>query len=680
MLHDFRYALRTLTRTPLLTTVIVATLALGVGVTTAIFGVVDALLFKPLPYPGADRLYAVGLANDQPAGYQFWPYPKYQALAAEESVFEAIAAYTRQTATVVVAGQPHRVDAEVVTASYFPLLGVRAAHGRTFLDSENTVASRDAVVVLSDSFWRTHFAADPRVLGTTVAVKDRAYEIVGVAPAGFRGQSGAVDLWLPVMMADDFFYKGAVSTSASSWLRVAARAKPGLDAAALDGQLGAITARVAEASPSRPAATRNGQERIQLIPFKDTKVDPAVSRSFVLLLAAVAFVLVIACANTANLLLGRAVARQREFAVRRALGASTSRVARHIVAESLLLAAASGVAGLVVSMWTLGWLAAAKPMNTVGFWSLYASTFDYFDISLDWRVALFNVAIALLIGAIVGAVPARQASRGSLDELLRQGSGASPAGFRRVVTVRGALVLMEIASSLVLLIGAGLVIRSFATATSADLGFDPRRLMAMTFSSTDRTPLAFYQDLLERVRSVPGVEQAALATGAPLSGGTSSGTLTLEGAAPGQPVSAQMNVVTSDFFAAFSIRLRAGRYLTADDRGTAPRAALVSRTLAEQAWPGQDAVGKRFKHPFRVAYGDASAWTTVVGVVDDVVYGTLEDPREPVVYLPLSQPLGSPDAVALAPATIAVRSSLEPAALAAAVREQVRSLDPAAPV
>jgi putative ABC transport system permease protein len=680
LLQDARYAMRLLRRSPGMTATIVITLALGIGANTAIFSVVNALLFKPLPYPQAERLYAVTLANDKPRGSAYWPYPKYAAFAREQAVFDVTAAYTTSRISLIADGQPQRVDAETVSSSYFPIVGVQPVLGRVFAADEETVPARDAVVVLGDGLWRSVFGADPKVLGRRVRIKDRDYAVVGVMPPSFRGQTGTAQMWLPVMMAEHFMYKGAATESFSWWMRVVARVRPGVTEAAATAQMPALTARVVQLAPSMmKAATRDGKELFQLVPFRDTKVDPAVSRAFFVLLAAVGFVLLIACANTANLLLGRAVTRQAEFAVRSALGASRGAIRRQVLVESLLLALMAGAAAMAVSIWTLNWLSSAKPMNATGFWTQYAQTFDYFSVSLDPRVAAFNFAVALGVGIVFALLPMRQASRADLNESLKQRPGYA-GGFRRF-NARAGLVLAEIAFSIVLLVSAGLMIRSFAHAATADLGFRPDGLVTMTASIQERRPAAFYRELLDRMASIPGVERAALAGAIPLAGGPSSGPVEIEGRAKSEPsIRAGMNVVTPGFFGTFGMTPVAGRVLSDDDREHTPRVAVVNRAFAQAAWPGQDPVGKRIRHVFRVAFGDPKAWTTIVGVVGDAVYGMLEDPMEPTIYLPSGQPLGTPAAMAMAPSTIALRTALPAASVAAAVREQLNHLDPAAPI
>jgi putative ABC transport system permease protein len=677
--HDLRYAARLFRRTPAFTATIVITLALGIGANTAIFSVVDALLFKPLPYPHAGRLYAVTLANQTPLGMQYWPYPKYAALVRTQDTFDLAAAYARTELVIEAGGQPLQIEAEVVSSSYFPLFGLSAAIGRTFTADEETVPARDAVVVIGDALWRSAFGADPAAVGRSIALKGRAYQIVGIMPPSCRGQTGSAQMWLPVMMADHFMYQGAASGGSSWWMRVAARLRPDVPERTAAARMPPLAERVGRIDRSRMKnAMQDGRELFRLVPLRDVKVDPAIRRSFVILLAAVGFVLLIATANTANLLIGRAVTRRAEFALRRALGASQAAIVRQVLIESLLLAAASGTAALGVSLLTLRWLTSAKPMNATGFWSQYARTFDYFTVSLDPRIAAFNVAVALGVGILFGLLPARQAAGSDLTDSLARRAGTSAAGFRRF-SVRGALVLTEIGVSIVLLVSAGLMARSFARAASANLGFEPDGVITMTASLPSRKPVAFYRQLLERVAAIPGVEQPSLVLAQPLAGSTWRGPIALD-AAPQPAIQANTNVVTPGFFATFGIRRAEGRLFTDDDREAAPRVAIVNRTFARTAWPGAPAIGQRVRTDFRVAFGDPKGSTTIVGVVDDVVYGALEEPPPAMIYLAAWQPLGTPQAMSLAPSTIAMRTSLDPAAAVAAVREQLRQLDAAIPL
>src|SRR3954471_582558 len=552
--RDLRYALRLMRLSPGFTITIVLTLALGIGANTAIFSVVDALLFKPLPYPGAERLYSVVLASNKPEGMAAWPYPKYAAFAREQQEFDLTAAYSNSRVTIDTGGQPARVEAEVVTTSYFPLFGANAALGRVFTDEEERVPARDAVVVISDALWRSTFGADANVIGRALTIKDRSYAVVGVMPPSFRGQSGIVQMWLPVMMADHFYFKGAASGGAAWWMRPVGRLKAELTAQTAAARMPALSNRVGLIDSSRMKdAMRDGRELFQLRPFRDTKIDPAVSRSFVVLLAAVGLVLIIACANTANLLLGRAIRRQAEFAVRLALGASRHDITREVLVESLVLAAVAGVTALVVARWTLAWLVTAKPMNVTGFWSQYARTFDFFDVGLDARVAAFNVAVALGVGVVFGLLPARHAARMDLNDALKQRTGSSRFG------ARAALVLAEIAFSVVLLASAGLMVRSFANAANAHLGFEPDHLVSMIARLEERKPAVFYRDWLDRLRALPGVESAALANMAPLGGSSYRGPVEVEGRRKKEfSVVAAVNVVTPGFFSTMRTKTLAG--------------------------------------------------------------------------------------------------------------------------
>ena len=673
--RDLRYALRLMRLSPAFTTIIVLTLALGVGANTAIFSVVDALLFKPLPYPGAERLYTIVLANNQPEGMAAWPYPKYAAFAREQQEFELTAAYSRMMATIDPGDQPMRVEAEAVTNSYFTLFAARAVLGRLFTEDENRVPGQDAVLVLSDGLWRSAFGSDPGIIGRTIKLKERAYTVVGVMSPDFRGQTGTSQIWLPVMMAEHFMSKGATTQGSSWWIRTVGRLRPGLSLEAARAHMPALSERVGKIDESRLAtAMIDGRELFQLRPFRDTKIDPAVSRSFLVLLAAVGFVLVIACANTANLLLGRAVRRQGEFAVRLALGASPRDVRRQVLVESLVLAAVAGAVALVVARGTLAWLTTAKPMNVTGFWSQYGRTFDFFDVALDGRMAVVNFAVALGVGVLFGVLPARRASRMELNDALKLRTAGAQLG------ARGVLVFAEIAFSVVLLASAGLMVRSFANAANARLGFQPANVVSMTSSMQKRHPYTFYRDFLEGVLALPGIESAALAAATPLGGGSSEGPVEIEGRPRKEfSVQAAVNVVTPAYFSTLGIRTLSGRTLNGEDREQAPRVAVISQAFAREAWPGEDAVGKRFRHDFRVAFGNAEDWTTVVGVVEDVVYGTLEDPHTPMYYLSSLQPLGRPAVMAFAPDTIVVRTSSTGSTIAG-VRRVLQRMDPTSPI
>jgi predicted permease len=344
----------------------------------------------------------------------------------------------------------------------------------------------------------------------------------------------------------------------------------------------------------------------------------------------------------------------------------------------LVIALAAGACAIVVAVWGLDWLSAAKPMNTSGFWSQYARTFDYFRVTLDARVLAFNFGAALAVGILAGLIPAAYASDVDLNESLKQPTGGSSRSFR-ALSGRGALVLAELALSLMLLVCGGLLTRSFLRAATIDLGFQPRGVVVMD-ASLERRPVAVYRDLLTRVSAIPGVKRTALMSAVPQGLGMSSIAMEIEGRARADRVRANLNVVTPEAFAALGISTIGGRTFTADDREGTARVAVVSDAFARAAWPGQNPIGRHIRSPLRVAYGNSNDWTTVIGVVDDALYGAVDEPRQPVLYLSAWQPLGTPTAVSIGADAIVLRTDLSADAAAAAVRAALRAVDPAAPI
>ena len=668
MMNDIRYAWRNLRLTPGLSATVILTLALGIGANTAIFSIVNTLIFRPLPYPDADRLVAVTFANDEePAGSLGWPYPKYSAFATHQTSFDVTAAYGSNRVTAIHRELPLRLEAEIVTAGYLPMLGIRPALGRSFAPDEERVAGEAPVVILSDKLWRQQFGGDPQIVGKSIVIKGRGYEVIGVMPPSFRGQSGTAEIWLTVTAAEHAVSKGTATSGAAWWLTVLGRLAPGVSLAQAAAQMPALTKKVDETFLARMSPH---EERYQLVPLKNLRVNAEVSRSFVLLLAAVGFVLLIACANSASLLLGRAVARQKDFAVRRALGAGRFAILRQVTVETILMAIAAGTTGLAVAYWSIDWLTTARPANSSGFWAQYVRTFDYFSISLDATVLLFNFGLAIAVGCLFGLAPAWQASRASLSDALKHGAAGAVLVRRGSLTARGALVLAEIALSLVLMIGAGLMVKSFVRAANADLGLNPENVITMTMAPSGRKPPAFYYELLSRIQALPGTESAALSTATPMGTSGWESRLTVDGRPADAPgIRTMINVVTPDFMATHGIRIGHGRGLGAPDTaGT--RVAVVSQAFADAAWPGQQAIGRRVRHE--------GEWHEVVGIAIDAIVSTLEEPRKNVLYVPLRQ---QPSADSfMVPNAISVRSATDGHSMARAVQGQLRELDAAAPV
>jgi putative ABC transport system permease protein len=672
--QDLRYGLRMMLKSPGFTTVAVLTLALGIGANTTIFSVVNAMLFRPLPYAEADRLVAVIFNNEdlgrgQAATMPFWSYPKFSALRDHLTSFDAVAAYAQYPMTVNFADQPERVEVEIVTANYFKTLGVNASMGRVFAPEEDRAPGSHPVVLIGDNIWRRRFGADPKVIGHTIHIRNLPFTIIGVAPEGFAGQVGTAEIWTPTMMAPNLTFPETLTSAGVWWLKVIARLKPGVAPAQAQVEVGAITDRIDYLAPDPPGRWTGKASKIiiSLIPLKDTKIDPLIRRAFLILLAAVGFMLLIACANVANLSLTRAIGRRKEFAVRMALGAGRWRIIRQVLTENLMLAVLGAAAGLIVALWGISWLVAARPVNDIGFWSQYARTFDYFRVGFDLRVLAFNLVLGAGAGIAFGILPALQVAKQSVNVTLKEGAGAG-FGFRRGLSARGALVVAQLALSLTLLTGAGLAIKSFWKLISVKLGFDPQNVMTMSLG-TESQGLEFYRELLERTRRLPGVESVSLAGATPFGNGNR-GRIEIEGRASEEIGQSPclFNVITPDYFKTFRIPVLQGRVFGEQDRVGAPRVAVISRSTARLFWRNESPLGSRVKSPFRTSYKTDEQWIEIVGVVEDVKYGAPEEEFEPVIYLSQLQPTLTGDRLAL-------RVSGDPAPVIAAIRKEVYALD-----
>jgi predicted permease len=680
--QDIRYGARMLGRNLGFTLVAVITLGLGIGANTTIFSVVNALLFRPLPYAEADRLMAVVFDNENPgpnpaASRSFWSYPKFLAFREHQTSFDSVTAYAQRPIAVNFADQSERLEVEIVTADYFKTLGVKAALGRVFAPEEDRAPEAHPVALIGDKIWRRRFAADPKVIGQTIHIRNLPFTIIGVAPAGFAGQVGTAEMWAPMMMAPKLLFPDTL-TSAVWWLKAIARLKPGAAPAQAQVEVAALSDRINQLIPDPPGGrpVGMGREIIKPIPLKDTKIDPLIRRSFLILLVAVGFVLLIVCANVANLLMARAVGRRKEFAVRLALGAGKWRIVRQVLTESLMLAALGSAAGLIVSLWGINWLVTARPWNAIGFWSQYAKTFDFFRVGLDLRVLVFNLLMGAGAGIAFGAFPALQIAKQSVNETLKEGSSGAAAGFHSHggLSARGALVVAQLALSLTLLAGAGLAIKSFWKLLSVKLGFDPQDVITMSLG-TQRQGHDFYQELLERTQRLPGVESASLSGTTPLSGDGNRGRIDVEGRAreeTSQPP-CLFNITTPDYFKTFRIAVLQGRVFNEHDRPGLPRVAVISRAAAREFWRDENPLGRRIQSPCRTAYETNEDWIEIVGVVDDVKYGAPEEEFEPVVYLPQSQPT-------LTASQLALRISGDPAPVIAAIRKEVYAIDKTVPV
>ena len=655
LMQDVRYGARTLRRSPAFTIVAVLTLALGIGATTAVFTVVHGVLLRPLPYPGADRLYQLSL---QPWRSTFFMPPglsdrHWVEFHQRARHFASAAAISGQQVNLTVAGDPVRLAAVAVTPEFFSTLGVAPMLGRGFVADEN-VLGRDRVVVLGHTLWRSRFAADSSVIGSMVTIDGSRHTVVGVMPPGFSYPEDA-QLWRPLVVRID--------PNLSVLMSVIGRLRDG----ATREQALAELESIGRALPPAPGEDRE-ELAAQLVPLKESVVGGA-TRSLLVFAGAVALVLLIACANVANLLLMRATGREREIAVRAALGAGRRRLVRQLVTESVLLSFAGGLAGMLVAAAGVRLLLAMAPATRIP---------RRDEIGFDTTALVFTLGVSLLTGILFGLAPAFRATRRDLRDTLAA-SARTTTG--RDGGIRGALVIGEIALALVLLAGAGLMVQSFARMRSVELGFTPSQVAVMTVDLPTESyrsaaaMRAFHQSMLERLAQLPGVVAAGAVNWRPLGGALISGEFETDGAhQPAPSYTVDKPIVSPGYFRAMGIRLLRGRDFAPADDDSAPRVAIVSASVARQVWPGLDAIGQRISMEARPGPGD---WITVVGVVDDVVQQDLTSPADPAIYLPYMQTTMS---FFLGHMTFAVRVGGAPEAILPAMRRTLREVDRHQPV
>jgi putative ABC transport system permease protein len=651
LLQDVRYGLRMLVRNRGFAAVAILTLGLGIGANTALFSVVDAVLLRPLPYADPSRLV---WATERFA-FNHWAStvisPDFIAWKDRNQVFEQIGAFGGGVgANLTEVGQPARVSVTSITAGLFSMLGVQPVAGRTFLPGESKQAQRH-VAMLSEGLWRSRFGSDPHVLGKSVRLDDDAFTVVGVMPANLRYP--AADIWIPLALDEDMF-----SPHSPRWiiLTVIARLKPGVRVDRAQSDLQLVTQQMDREYPPQDAPFR-AQERVEVIPLHALLVQN-VRSLLLILLGVVGFVLLIACANVANLLLSRGALRGREMAVRAALGARRLRLIRQLLTEGLLLATAGSVLGLLAGLWGTKILKQLIPSNLPS------------DIHLDLRILAFSAAIAIFAVLVFGFVPAFIASRTEVSEALKEGgsqAAASPATHQ----LRDLLSAGEFALSLILLVGAGLLARSFLRLAEVELGFDPHGLLLATverpFTTGFDSPrhAAFFHEALERIRSLPGVKEAAVTTHYPL-GHFNNTTLMLnvqgaENFRPPRPV--PITAISPDYFHVMRMRLLKGRAFSEGDAHDAQGVVIVNESFARMVFKAREPLGQR------ISFGPPpAAWSEVVGVVEDARDGALEQDPIPEIFVPyLQQPAFS--------MTFALRTSTSPPALVKPVREAVLGVD-----
>ena len=655
LIQDLRYAARMMIKQPIFTVVAVVALALGIGANTAIFTVVNAVLLRPLPYNEPDSLVWVWDTQPQLATAPT-SLPDFLDWKDQNQSFEYMAAYQSGNMFLDDGNGAQDTAVGLVTPDVFSLFRVKPVLGRTFTEEE-TQPGRYRVAVLSQAMWQKRFGSDPNILGQIIQLSGAPYTIIGVIPAGFSFPNEA-QLWRPLPIDPKRLDRGP------HYLRVVARLKPGITLMQAQSEMSTIASRLAQQYPEKIAG-----HGVKLDLLSDVVVGDIGPALFVLL-GAVGFVLLIACANVANLLLARAGARQREIAIRTALGATRARIIRQLLTESVLLAVAGGVAGLLIAVWAVDSLVSLSP-DTIP---------RVREIGIDAKVASFTVLLSMLTGVIFGLAPALQVSKPDLTDALKE-SGRTTAGARRN-RLRSLLVIWEIALSLVLLIGAGLMIRSFATLNRVNPGFNPDKLLTMGVTllrssyPEDTQIAAFYSQILERVTTTPGVKSAGATAELPLSGSNTSDYFTIEGrpaiAKEERPIS-ECRTVTPHYFEAMEIPLLKGRDFADTDTKQAPNVAIINEAFARRHFPDEEPLGQRIS-----LQGQFRDPLMIVGVVGNVRDFGLDEQPTPELYYPyLQNPLSETYNRSM---TIVVRTKSDPAAMAEGLRTELLSLDKTLPV
>jgi len=658
MFKDLRYAFRIFLRKPGFALIAVLSLALGIGANTAIFSVVNSVLLRPLPYKDPERLVMVwedaskfGYPHDTPAAANYVDWRD------QNTVFEGMAAIADNSFNLTGAGDPERLEGRYVSATLFPLLGVDPQIGRTFTAAEDQPGS-NRVVVLSYALWQRRFGGDNSIVGKPLNLNGETYTVVGVMPARFQFPSSDNQVWVPIAFTSE-----DAANRNRHYLQVLARLKPGTTLEQAQTEMHTIAARLQQQYPQ--SNTDLGAAVTSLHEHVVGDIKPAL----LILLGAVGLVLLIACANVANLLLARAAVRQKEIAVRIALGARRQRLIRQFLTESVLLATIGGVVGLMIAYGGLMVLRAFIPENIA----------QTGQISIDLKVLGFTFVVAMITGLIFGLAPAIQAARFNQTETLKEGGRDSATGSSGK-RIRGLLVMAEVAVSLVLLIGAGLLINSFLRLRSVDPGFRADNLLTMKvvlpqpkYPDFERRS-AFYTALVQRVQSVAGVKSAAVTTNLPLYRQGNSIGVSIEGQPPpppGQENIVVTRIISPAYFDTMTIPLLSGRSFTDQDVRTSPRVVVISEATARRYWPGQDAVGKRIGAG-RIQRPED--WFQVIGVVKDVrQFELTADPR-PQMYLSYRQMGFFPSD------DLVVKTEVDPASLAATVRNAVWEIDKDQPV
>jgi len=670
MLRDLRFAVRSLLKSPGFTAVAVATLALGIGANTTIFSLINGILLRPLPYHDPDKLVALDLMS---GSSQFpWSYPMFDDLRRDQQSFTEVAGFSSWSGNLTGIDNPLRLQVELVSASYFPMLGIEPALGRVFRPEEDREANGHPLALLSFQLWRRQFAGDAGVIGRTIHINQLPYTVIGVMPVGFRGQTDDIDVWIPLTMAPAFYnIPTRLTNKWNFWLRAITRLKPDVSLAEAHAQMGPLAKAI---DTAHPHPDQMAPWQLGPIALTEAKTDPALQKSLLIMFGAVGFVLLIACVNVANLLMSRSVSRQKEVAVRLAVGASRSALIRQFLTESVLLGLAGGIAGFFVAAYAIDLAIALRPEASGDFWPLYARTMNAESVHLDWAVLAFNLALSILAGVLFGMLPALQASKSDLSQALKSVTGGWSARWSslRRPNSRSVLISGEMALALVLLAGAGLMVESFAHLLKTRIGAATDHILTASVELPPRQypPDAagrFHQQLLARLSLAPGVQQVSTSNSLPTRG--QSDVTMLHRGNGKDDAAVGVHSVSPGYFTLFRVPLIRGRLFTEHDRAGALHAVIVSETAARHLWPGEDPIGK---HAGLAVWETGQQDAEVVGIVGDVRYDGVEHPAGDDVYVSIWQYAEG--------GNVAVRVAGDPMALAPFVRSAIHTLDKDLPV
>jgi putative ABC transport system permease protein len=652
LLQDVRYAFRTLARSRMFALIAVACLAIGIGVNTTIFSVVNAILLRPFAFTDPDQLVVLEELNTRNNGTSGVAWPNLVDWRTQSKAFTDIGAVQGRSLTLANVDEPERLEGSAVSWNLFPMLGVSPALGRQ-IRAEEDKPGADRVVLLSDGLWQRRFGRDPSIVGKTLMLNEQAYTVIGVMGPAFKFPENS-ELWIPLRENE-----GRLSRDAKN-LFTFGRLAPGVTIERARTALTQVAARLAKEYPENATWT----SKIQ--PLRNVFIPAEIKLITLTMMGAVTFVLLIACANVANLMLARATARSREIAIRSALGAGRHRIVRQLLTESLILAVAGGALGIPLAWWGLKLIDTGIPAS---------DAVPYFIAwSIDRPTLVYTVVISMVTGLLFGLAPAMQAASGSLQEALRDGARGSGSGVRKN-RLRNALVIAEIALSLVLLVGASLFVRSFLSLQNMSPGFSTASIMTTRFymqgSRYDSLGLRAQraEDIVQRIEALPGVQSAFVSGLIPATGGAGGGEIVVEGRAvqKGDEPFGLYAGISEHFFATLGVRLVGGRMFTAAEARDSSPVAIINQTMAKRMWPGADPLGRRFRY----AHDSTGPWFTVVGLAPDIANNDLDNKEpESFAYLPLRfgvwRGLG-----------LVVRTTGEPSAITPAMRRVIRDADPA---